>query len=73
MQALHLQTTVDKFIISIDKNIITKDYLFRLMDRLSVEYLAQKINFNEDVIDLGEEIKKDWWDKNKDKFLNSDK
>ncbi len=67
---INLQSTAESFIISIDKNFMDKAFLMKLLDKIWIEYLAQKINFNESIEDLGEEIKQDWWQKNKARFLS---
>lgn len=67
---ISLQSTSENFIISINKNLIDKVFLMQLLDKIRTEYLAKKINFEEDIEDLGEEIKDAWWQKNKERFLN---
>jgi hypothetical protein len=69
MQAIDLQTTNDKFLISIDKNSIDKEFLLNLIEKIRLEYLVRKVDFDESIEDLGEDIKADWWQKNKDKFI----
>jgi hypothetical protein len=69
MQVIDLQTTNDKFLISIDKNSIDKEFLLNLIEKIRLEYLVRKVDFDESIEDLGEEIKADWWQKNKDRFI----
>ncbi|MCF8333680.1 MAG: hypothetical protein K9I47_06000 [Bacteroidales bacterium] len=69
MRKVQVDTSKDKFIISIDKNLIDKDLLFQFVDILRLESLAEKVNFDEDMEKLDEEIKENWWEKNKDKFI----
>lgn len=69
MSAISLETTKDKFVIEIDKNLIDKDFLLQWLDKLRIEFLAQKIDFGEEVEILGKQIKSEWWEKNKDRFL----
>lgn len=69
-QTLKLQTVDNHFLISIDKSYIEKDFLIRLMNRINLEYLSKKIDFDESIESLGEEIKAIWWDENKDRLLN---
>lgn len=72
MKSISVDTSKDKFIISIDKKAMSKDTLMQFIDLLRLEFLAQKVNFDESVEELGEEIKGEWWDKNKDKFIPKD-
>ncbi len=73
MQAIDLQTTDDKFLLTIDKTFIDKEFLMRLIENIRLEYLARKVDFDESIEDLGEEIKEDWWQKNKSRFINAQK
>ncbi len=68
--ALTLKTVNDRFLISIDKSFIEHDFLIRLMSRIRMEYLAKTVSFDESIEILGEEIKSDWWEKNKKRLLN---
>ena len=69
MEAIELKSYKNKYLISLDKSYFNKEILYNLLERLRIEYLAKKINFNKSIEDLGEEIKEEWWKKNKDKFL----
>ena len=69
MRKIQVDTSKDKFIISIDKDLIDKDLLLQFVDILRLESLAEKVDFDEDMEELDEEIKKNWWKKNKDKFI----
>jgi hypothetical protein len=71
MEGINIQSTEKRYVISIDKNAVDKDFLFDLLERLSIENLAQKVNMDDSIIDLGEDIKKEWWQNNKDRFLKS--
>ena len=69
MQAINVETTADRFLISIDKNLVTKEMLLRLLNQLRQESLAQRVDFDESIEDLGEEIKDSWWQQNKERLL----
>ena len=72
MKSISVNTSEEKFIISIDKGVITKDALMEFVETLRLEFLAQKVNFNDSIEILGEDIKEKWWDKNKDRFIPKD-
>lgn len=55
MQAIDLQTTKEKFLISIDKNLVDKKFLLNLIEKIRLEYLFRKADFDESIEDLGEE------------------
>jgi len=69
LQALTLETTDTQFLISIDKSCMEQDFLIRLMNRIRLEYLAKKVDFTENLELLGEDIKTNWWEKNKTRLL----
>jgi hypothetical protein len=69
MRTVTLDSSEDRFIISIDKNSINKDALLQFLENLRLEALADKVNFGKEIEDLGEEIKRDWWQSNKDRFI----
>jgi hypothetical protein len=70
MTAIHLDTQNDKYLISVDKSVFDKEWLVKLLENLRVEELARKFDFDESIETLGEEIKSDWWNKNKKRFIN---
>ncbi len=69
MQSINVETTADRFLISIDKSIVTKEMLLKLLSQLRLESLAQHIDLDESIEDLGEEIKASWWQQNKERLL----
>lgn len=69
MRTVTVESSGDRFIISIDKKSIDKDLLLQLIDNLRLESLADKVDFSEEIEELGEEIKKNWWKENKDRFI----
>ena len=72
MKSISIDTSNDRFIISIDKNLINKDLLLQFVDNLRIEFIAQKVDFDEEIEILGEEIKENWWKENKDRFIPKD-
>ena len=70
MTGIQLNTQNDKYLISIDKSLFDKEWLVKLLESLRVEELARKFDFDENIETLGEEIKADWWAKNKKRFIN---
>ncbi len=70
MEAVEVTSLKDRVVISIDKSLVSKEYLLNLLDRLQFENLLKKADFDEKVLDISEEIKSNWWKENKDRFLN---
>lgn len=72
MNPVTLESSGERFILSIDKNYINKDFLMQMLERMRIEYLAQKVDFGEGLEELGEEMKAEWWQENKARFIQED-
>ena len=70
MSRVNIESTKDEYLIRIDKTLVDKAYVHQLLNLLQVEELAQRVDFDDSIIDLGEEIKTGWWKHNKDRFIN---
>ncbi len=70
MEAVEVTSLKDRLVISIDKSLVSKEYLLNLIDRLQLENMIKKANFDEKVLEISDEIKGKWWKENKDRFLN---
>nr|NQU90590.1 hypothetical protein [Bacteroidota bacterium] len=64
---------LSRFLISIDKSIFDQETILGLLNRLRMEYLIKKADLGDDIEQLGEEIKTDWWKKNKGRFIEPEK
>ncbi len=62
MEAVEVTSLKDRFVISLDKSVVSKEYLLNLLERLQLENLSKKANFDEKVLEISEEIKRDWWE-----------
>jgi hypothetical protein len=69
MEVFEIKSTKDKLIITVDRSAVDPRFLTNLVKRLRVEQLIRKANFDDDILELAERIKKDWWKKNKKRFL----
>lgn len=69
MNAINIQNQPDRYIISIDKKGVSQEFMLALLERLQVEQLAQKVDFDKSILTLGEEINANWWHQNKDRFI----
>ena len=71
MTAITLETTDQKYLISIDRSLMDKPAFYAFFDRLRTEALANQMNTDEaDLMALSEEIKANWWAANQTKILN---
>ncbi len=70
MTSINLDTQNDKYLISVDKSAFDKAWIVRLVENLRMEELAHQFDFDEEIETLGEEIKANWWAKNKARFIH---
>lgn len=70
MTTIQLETQPDKYLISIDRAAVDRQWLVKWIERLRMEELAAQFDFGEDVEALGEQIKADWWAQNKSRFIH---
>ena len=73
MRAIDLKNQKDRLLISLDKASFNEEFIHSILEKIRIEYLAQKVDFERSVEEIGEEIKGDWWKKNKAKFLRRGK
>lgn len=69
MKNLVIENKGDQMVLKINKKGFDENYLISLLKRLQVEELAQKSDFDPDILSIAEQINQDWWDKNEDRFL----
>ncbi|HLG28956.1 MAG TPA: hypothetical protein VI387_01990 [Candidatus Brocadiales bacterium] len=69
MEEFSVKAIDNQIIITIDRSLVDIDSVNNLLVRLRIEQLIKKANFSEDVMKIAEEIKKNWWKENKDRYL----
>lgn len=69
MEAFVVSRTGDKIQVTLDARHFKEGAVAQLLNRLYIEYLAERVNLGEDIEALGEEIKRDWWKQNKERIL----
>lgn len=69
MTTFQVQHTAETVQVVFDKNYFSEEELLKILNFLRIEFLAKKIDFDEDIEVLGKEIKRDWWLKNKSRFI----
>lgn len=58
-------------VLKFPKRLVTSAYLQNFLEKLRLEMLAMKsLMTEEQVWELSEEVKQQWWDKNKEAFLS---
>ena len=66
MQGLEITSDSKKLVFSIDKSNFSEQVLLEIAKIVRLEYLIEKAGFSDEVINIGNEIKSDWWEKNKE-------
>lgn len=69
MEGYRVKSSDTQIQISIDRSLVDIDSINNLLERLRVEELVKKAKFTEKVLNVAEEIKKNWWKKNKVKYM----
>jgi hypothetical protein len=69
MNAISIQNQPDRYVISIDKKAVSPEFMLELLERLQLEQLAQKVDFDDSILTLGEEVNATWWQQNKHRFI----
>jgi hypothetical protein len=69
MEAFAVSRTGHTIQVTFDVGSFKEEAVTRLLQRLYVEYLAERVAFGEDVEALGAQIKHDWWQQNKERIL----
>ena len=73
MDAIIIKNIGDEIIIKLNKKYFDHDYLLAFIKRLTLESLAKKSDFSDEVLNIGEQIKLEWWLNNKENFLRIEK
>lgn len=67
---LNIAFEANEVVIKFPKQLVTSDYVQNFLERLRLETNLQKSTFSEEAgWELSEELKGDWWQKNKETFL----
>lgn len=69
MNPVEIKNTPESLQITLDKRFFDDAFLRETVDYFRMEYLAQRVNFDESIEELGDEIKRDWWQRNKSRFI----
>lgn len=69
MSNITISETEDRLLISISKAAAGAEILRGLAEKIRFEELSSNANYDEkDILELGNEIKQQWWEKNKVKI-----
>ena len=67
---MQMQMEGKNLVVKIPKDLISKDYVERFIERIELEILVEKSQMTDkEAWKLSEELKEDWWKKNKEEVL----
>ena len=69
MDAIQVSSTADKYVITIAKDALDQSQIMEVLQWFRLKYLIQKADFQDDVVQTGNEIVADWWEQNKARFI----
>jgi hypothetical protein len=69
MENLVLEKNEDRFIIELNRKYFDDVFVEDLINWIRVEELSRKAKFDNSVLEVADEIKKDWWVKNGNDYL----
>lgn len=59
-----------KILIAIDEDMLSNEYFLEFLERMKLEDIARKSRLTEDdAMTIANEMKEDWWQKNKSELL----
>ena len=69
MENFNIQSVGNQAVITVDLSFMNIESLNRVFERLRTEQLIQKANFSDEINEIGPEIKRTWWQKNRKQYL----
>ena len=69
MEAVEIKKEQGRYTFSIDESQMDKLSLEKIVNRIWIQYLVEKAQFDKSILELGREMKADWWQKNKTEIL----
>jgi len=69
MLGLTVNDSKEQIVSTIDKNNFTEEVFDKLVAIARLQYLIKTADFDESVIDFGEELKANWWNENRNEIL----
>ena len=69
MENFSIQSVGNRAVITVDLSFMNIESLNRFFERLRAEQLIQKANFSYELAEIGAKIKENWWQKNREAYL----
>ena len=71
MEAIEIKKEKGRYIFSIDENQMDKLSLEKILNRIWIQHIVEKAQFDESILEMDKEMKADWWQKNKAEILKN--
>lgn len=72
MNSVEVHINAQEYVIHIQKNAINTQLLNDFLERVKIEALANKVGFDDEILEVGEEINRNWWQQNKARFIKDE-
>lgn len=69
MEAIEIKKEKGFYIFSINEQQIDKSSIEKVLNRIWIQYLAEKAESDQSILDFHKEMKTDWWQNNKAEIL----
>ena len=69
MEALTIKNSEGSLQITFDKQFFDEEFLRETVEQMRMEYLARKADFDESIEEVGNDIKRTWWQRNKTRYI----
>jgi len=69
MKNFDIQCVGNQAVITVNLSFMNIDSLNRMIEQLRFEELIQNADFSDEVMEIGTEIKQEWWKKNREQYL----
>ena len=71
MNNLSIEYSGNNILLSLDRDEFSENFLKSFIKRWEAEKLAKRAEIDESILEIADEINREWWERNKHQFLDS--
>lgn len=71
MNSISIEYTPNNVVLTLDRDEFAENFLKSFIKRWEAEKLAQRAEIDESILEIADEINREWWERNKHHFLDS--
>ncbi len=71
MNNLSIEYSGNNILLSLDRDEFSENFLKSFIKKWETEKLAQRAEIDESILEIADEINREWWERNKHQFLDS--